>query len=80
MSRVEIFSKDYLTIEDIGFLLGLNYNNSAEKIREIKFNHDRLKLKGKIHIEDYFEYFGITDRTLYKGEIKSEREENFSKN
>lgn len=63
--REEIFSKDYLTIADLQELLGLNYNNSAKLIRQIKFRCDRLGIQGRLHTEDYFEYFNITDRTRY---------------
>lgn len=69
--REKIFSKDYLTIQDIQSLLGLDYQTSAKMIRQIKFKFDRLGIQGKLHVEDYFEYFRITDRTRYvKGEIK----------
>jgi hypothetical protein len=68
--REEIFSKDSLTIADLQELLGLTYQASAKKMREIKFRFDRLGVQGRLHTEDYFEYFRITDRTRYvKGEI-----------
>lgn len=63
--REEIFSKDYLTIKDIQELLGLDYNSSAKLIRQIKFKYDRLGIQGKIHTEDYFDYFNILDRQRY---------------
>ena len=65
VSREEIFSKDYLTIKDIEVLLGTTYQVAARLIRQIKFKTDRLGLQGKIHIEDYFEYYHITDRQGY---------------
>lgn len=65
VSREEIFSKDYLTIRDIEVLLGTTYQVAARIIRQIKFKTDRLGLQGKIHIEDYFEYYHITDRQGY---------------
>lgn len=68
--REKIFSKDYLSIKDIQVLLGLTYQCAAKLIRQIKFKHDRLGIQGKIHIEDYFEYYRITDRQRYiRGEI-----------
>lgn len=66
--REKIFSKDYLTIEDLQLILGLSYQMAARKIREIKFKYDRLGVQGKIHTEDYFDYFNITDRQRYVGE------------
>lgn len=71
VNREEIFSKDYLTIKDIEILLGTTYQVAARLIRQIKFKTDRLGLRGKIHIEDYFDYYNITDRQRYlKQEVK----------
>lgn len=67
--REQIFSKDYLTIEDIQSLLGLTYQMAARQIRNIKRRSDRLGIQGKIHTEDYFEYFNITDKQRYVKEI-----------
>lgn len=58
--REEIFSKDYLTIEDLQKILGLDYWTAAKTIREIKRKTDRLGgIRGKLHVQDYFDYFGI---------------------
>ena len=71
VNREEIFSKDYLTIRDIEILLGTTYQVAARLIRQIKFKTDRLGLRGKIHIEDYVDYYNITDRQRYlKQEVK----------
>lgn len=71
VNREEIFSKDYLTIRDMEILLGTTYQVAARLIRQIKFKTDRLGLRGKIHIEDYFDYYNITDRQRYlKQEVK----------
>lgn len=75
LEREEIFSKDYLTIKDLGRLLGLTYQVAAKKMREIKFKTDRLGIQGKIHTEDYFDYFNITDRQRYVSEWKSKKED-----
>jgi hypothetical protein len=63
--REEIFSKDYLTIADLRELLGLTYQASAKLIREIKFKFDRLGIQGKIHTEDYMDFFKITNIDRY---------------
>jgi hypothetical protein len=70
--REEIFSKDVLTIADLQELLGLTYQASAKLIREIKFKFDRLGVQGKLHVEDYFDYYKITDRTRYCKEKNNE--------
>lgn len=73
VNREEIFSKDYLTIRDIEILLGTTYQVAARLMRQIKFKTDRLGLRGKIHIEDYFDYYNITDRQRYlKQEVKDD--------
>lgn len=38
---------------------------SAALFRQIKFRYDRLGIQGKLHVEDYFEYFRITDKKRY---------------
>lgn len=70
--REEIFSKDYITTQELQDLLGYkNIASASEKLTEIKrVVGDRLGVKGRIHTEDYFLFFGIkTDRyTKPKGE------------
>ena len=63
--REQIISKDYLTIKDLQQLLGLTYQVAARVMRQIKFKFDRLGIQGKLHTEDYFEYYNITDRQRY---------------
>ena len=63
--REKIFSKDYITTQELQELLGFSTLSSAsEKMSQIRrVVGDRLGVKGKIHTEDYFEFFGInTDR------------------
>lgn len=57
--KEEIFSQEYLSINDIGEILGLSYQMAAKKMREIKRKNDRLKLQGKLYIQDYFDYFEV---------------------
>ena len=57
--REEIFSKDYLTIADIQELLGLSYQEAAKKIRDIKRRNDRLGIQGKLHVQDYLDYYEL---------------------
>ena len=65
LEREQIFSKDYLTIKDLQQLLGLSYQIAAKLMRQIKFKFDRLGIQGKLHTEDYFEYYKITDKQRY---------------
>ncbi len=58
--RAEIFSKDALTIDDLMELLELSYPMAAQVMRNIKRRHDRLQVKGRLHVQDYMEYFGMS--------------------
>ena len=65
--REQIFSKDYITTQELQALLGYsNISGASAKMSEIKrVVGDRLGVKGKIHVEDYLAYFKIkTDRYL----------------
>lgn len=57
--RKEIFSKDYLGIRDIQMLLGCSYWDAAKIIRQIKRKCDRLHVRGKLHTQDYLDYFDL---------------------
>ena len=65
--REEIFSKDHITTHEIQELLGFKTlceaSSMMTKIR-LKVG-DRLGIRGRIHTEDYFEYFGITPTDRY---------------
>ena len=73
--REAIFSKDYITIKDMQALLGMGYNDAAKMIRDIKreltlnpkYNGQgvRLDVQGKLHVQDYLDYFNITDHQRY---------------
>ena len=63
--REEIFSKDYITTQELQELLGFTDKSAAsKKMMEIKrVVGDRLGIKGRLHTEDYIEFFNIkTDR------------------
>lgn len=69
--REAIFSKDYLTIADLETLLGLTYQMAAKRMRDIKRRSDRLGIQGKIHVQDYLEYFDLPPeryRKAWEGE------------
>lgn len=63
--REQIFSKDVITTSELQELMGYpNLPQASKKMGEIKrVVGDRLKEQGKLHIEDYLEFFNIkTDR------------------
>lgn len=71
--REEIFSKECLTIEDIELLFGVSYPDAARIIRNIRRKYDRLQIQGKIHVQDYFDYFGLqTDRYKFKKDLEDD--------
>ena len=76
IDREAIFSKDYITINEVGLLLGMGYDEAAKKIREIKRSLNasgqgvRLDVQGKLHTEDYFDFFNIKDRSRYSKPVE----------
>lgn len=77
--RQDIFSKEYLSISDIQRLYDFNYPQASQFILDIKtkFKIDdkalRLKVQGKIHIQDYLDFLGVkSDRygTIAEQSIK----------
>ena len=80
IEREEMFSKDYLTIEDVEKLLGLCYSDASKQIRDIKRGLKmqgkelRLNVKGKLHVQDYLDYFNLSAER-YGGGIHSTQEQ-----
>lgn len=71
LEREQIFSKEVLTIKDMSLLLDVNYNDSAKLIRDIKTSLKlkggvRLDIQGKLHTQDYLDYFNISNLERYK--------------
>ena len=65
--RREMFAKDYLDLTDLSMLLGTCYSRASEIVREIKFNtRDRLHTRGRIHVQDYFDYYGLDPKNYYR--------------
>lgn len=83
--REEIFAKDVLTIEDIQLLLVMKYQDAAKFIRTVKqalemnpkYNEQgvRLDIQGRLHVQDYLDYFNITNMNRYVGTQLEEGEE-----
>lgn len=64
-TRAAIFAKDVLTIEDLQHLLLMSYQAAAKLMRDIKRKNDRLQIQGKLHVQDYLDYFGIDGHGRY---------------
>ena len=64
--REEMFSKDYLTVSDISLLLGVDIQTAYAKIRDIRRRKDRLGIQGKVHVQDYIDYYEL-DIARYVG-------------
>ena len=58
-TRNEILSQEVLNNKDIQDLLGVGQTTASSIFSCIKKNKDRLGLAGKIHIQDYYDYFNI---------------------
>ena len=73
--REEIFSKEALNIADVCDIFDISKSEASKKISEIKrCVGDRLKIQGKVHIQDYFDYYQIQDKERYKKPINAENE------
>lgn len=80
--REEIFSKEVLSIADLQELLDLQYQGAAEMMRTIKrelnmnpkYNGQgiRLDLQGKLHTQDYLDYFQIKSFERYSKPMDEE--------
>lgn len=72
--REQIFAKEYLDVNDFMRLFGISLPSAYKLIREVKRNSDRLKIQGRVYIQDYFEYFDIPDTSRYvqPKEVKSD--------
>lgn len=72
--RREMFAKDYLDLTDLTMLLGICYTRASEIVREIKFNtRDRLRTRGRVHVQDYLDYYHLDPKSYYRG-ISEENE------
>ena len=68
--REEIFSKETMNIEEFGEVMNLSYQMAARLIRDIKRKSSRPQIQGILLIEDFFDYYNITDKQRFvKGQI-----------
>ena len=63
--RNEIFSKEALSITDVAELLGISYASAQQLIQTIRRHNDRLNIQGKVHIQDYIDYFHLPPERYY---------------
>lgn len=78
--RQEIFAKEYLSIQDFVKLYDLTKSHASEMLNAIKRKLTigqgkelRIDVRGKIHVEDYLEWLGVSsDR--YSVHEKKEKE------
>ena len=63
--REAIFSKEALNNEDIMKLFGVCKTESTNIMMRIKRKTgDRLGVKGKLHVQDYLDYFNIKPKDI----------------
>ena len=48
-----------MSIDDVKELMGVSYDTAQKLIQEIRRRHDRLHIQGKVHVQDYIEYFHL---------------------
>lgn len=90
--RNEIFSKEVITSAELAELLEINRTYASILMFNIKQRSDRLAkitgetIKGKCHVQDYLEYFGLDMNLERYGkyndkpiEVRSQRPEDFQK-
>jgi hypothetical protein len=63
--REEIFSKETMSITEFGEVMNLSYQMAARVIRDIKRTSNRPQIQGVLFVEDFFDYYGITDKQRY---------------
>ena len=63
--REEIFSKETMSIKEFGEIMNLSYQMAARVIRDIKRVSNRPQIQGVLLVEDFFDYYGITDKQRY---------------
>lgn len=64
--RNEIFSKEALSIDDVKELMGVSYDTAQKLIQTIRRHNDRLNIQGKVHVQDYIEYFNLPPERYYQ--------------
>lgn len=76
--RQEIFAKEYLSIKDMEALFGVTYPQASKMITDIKKRLTvglkkelRLNMQGKLHVQDYLDYLGVSSDRYAMVEINT---------
>ncbi len=65
--REKILSKEAISYKDLGKLLDICDSMACQKMKEIKrVQGDRLQIQGKLHIQDYLEYYQIPKESMIR--------------
>lgn len=57
--RERIFSKEYISIDEFVELTGVAKSVASVMMSNIRRKYNRLGIKGKIHVQDYFDYYNL---------------------
>lgn len=57
--RERIFSKEYIYIDEFMELTGVTKGAASVMMSNIRRKYNRLGIKGKIHVQDYFDYYDL---------------------
>lgn len=57
--RERIFSKEYISIDEFMELTGVTKGAASVMMSNIRRKYNRLGIKGKIHVQDYFDYYDL---------------------
>lgn len=57
--RERIFSKDYISLSEFMEITGYCKTQASQKMTEIRRRYNRLNVEGRIHVQDYFDFYGL---------------------
>ena len=61
--REQILSKDIISTNEVAALLGMSVSQASRIVNDIKASiKPRIDLRGKIHTQDYCDYFKVERR------------------
>ncbi len=60
-----IFSKECISNQDLMKIFEVCSSTASTIMNNIKLKSDRLKIKGKCHVQDYFDFFDIDASKRY---------------
>lgn len=64
--REEILSKEVITTQEVAELMGINVCQASTIVQQIKRRTgDRIGIKGRLHVQDYLDFFGIVTPDRY---------------